>query len=662
MILILILLTLIVVPNVKAQQTIIPPVIPLAVRSPYLTCWNNHSNNAVIGDSWPTTFNDTQILGWSVLVRVDGLTYSFLGATVVTGQAGHMQVNLTFLNPIEPQDWVKQSIPFSYLAFTANSLDGARHAVQVYSDVSGGTSNPSSEPVVSFQLRFRVELGGSNEEHFVEPVVRDVIFRKSAVGSNYPNVSISNSNHSQGVEQTGNMLIMTYAYARASGDESLISRYYSLLTSWANYLNASVLFNNNQHSADDLSVSNQTNLAIKGIIAIEAMSKMSSVVNHTADANKYSNGAANLYAQWKSLALSSDQHLLAAYGQNNSWTLGYNLFADVWLGTNLVESSVYNGHSNFIENIVLTSNFSNFGMPVDSLSTDTSVAVSSCSLFAAAMTTNQGLSSDLISKVSNRASSTNTSGVFPVYYGSGDGTTVQGVASPAQGAVFAPLVLKASVLPINANGTTGKPRLLRKRNIGAIVGGIIGGVSAIFAVIGVVIFVQRRRRRVRPKSVLSSSDTWEAGLHAIIVTPFDPNLNSSEGTRDTGFLPEQQPLVDENPDTELVALHRPSSSPPDVLPLPQPVVPVPVGLSDQEIARLRAQTLGSQQFQAQTRSTSNVSQPETAATESGEASSSYDNRRLHSEVEFESLRREMERLRAEGLVNEAPPSYTEGDR
>ena len=41
-------------------------------------------------------------------------------------------------------------------------------------------------------------------------------------------------------------------------------------------------------SADGLNVNNQTNLAIKGIIAIEAMSKMSSVVNQTSDANKYS--------------------------------------------------------------------------------------------------------------------------------------------------------------------------------------------------------------------------------------------------------------------------------------------------------------------------------------------------------------------------------------
>ena len=63
--------------------------------------------------------------------------------------------------------------------------------------------------------------------------------------------------------ETGNMLIMTYAYARASGDGSLISKYvrqdstfcligpdelgqYNLLASWADYLNTSALFNSNQ--------------------------------------------------------------------------------------------------------------------------------------------------------------------------------------------------------------------------------------------------------------------------------------------------------------------------------------------------------------------------------------------------------------------------------
>ena len=83
-------------------------------------------------------------------------------------------------------------------------------------------------------------------------------------------------------------------------------------------------------------------------------------------------------------------------------------------------------------------------MPVDSLSTDTTVAVSSqyfydswilltdmalgWSLFAAAMTTNEGLRSELISRVHTRASTSTIPGVFPVYYGSADGSTLQGAA------------------------------------------------------------------------------------------------------------------------------------------------------------------------------------------------------------------------------------------
>ena len=108
-------------------------------------------------------------------MHVDSLTYRFLGApeepfvnvnvtnmvvtptqTVISALAGPMQVDLTFLNPIEvrlwavnplqrssvyplkPGDWTKQSIPFSYLSFTAISMDNSAHKVQVYSDVTGG--------------------------------------------------------------------------------------------------------------------------------------------------------------------------------------------------------------------------------------------------------------------------------------------------------------------------------------------------------------------------------------------------------------------------------------------------------------------------------------------------------------------------------------------
>ena len=51
-------------------------------------------------------------------------------------------------------DKVKLSIPFSYMALTANSMDSAPHAVQVYSDITGGMCNCSPKPVFSPQLGY----------------------------------------------------------------------------------------------------------------------------------------------------------------------------------------------------------------------------------------------------------------------------------------------------------------------------------------------------------------------------------------------------------------------------------------------------------------------------------------------------------------------------
>jgi hypothetical protein len=46
------------------------------------------------------------------------------------------------------------------------------------------------------------------------------------------------------------------------------------------------------------------------------------------------------YAQWKSHALGSDNHLLVQYGDESSWSLGENMFADLWLQTGLISQDV----------------------------------------------------------------------------------------------------------------------------------------------------------------------------------------------------------------------------------------------------------------------------------------------------------------------------------
>ena len=94
----------------------------------------------------------SQILGWSVLARVDGVTYSVLGhvlvvnntanltnvvvtptQTTVIAQAGPMQVNLTFLNPIEVRfhSFVKFNT-LTYASSKARRLGQAIHPILIY--------------------------------------------------------------------------------------------------------------------------------------------------------------------------------------------------------------------------------------------------------------------------------------------------------------------------------------------------------------------------------------------------------------------------------------------------------------------------------------------------------------------------------------------------
>ena len=116
--------------------------------------------------------------------------------------------------------------------------------------------------------------------------------------------------------------------------------------------------------------------------------------NNTVRLTRLQSLAADLYKRWKGVALGNDQHLLALYEQPASWTLGYNLFADTWLGTGLVEPSVglhvsffptqsliilqiYDNQSNFINKLLLDPYISHFGLPVNNLDLGRPITVSS---------------------------------------------------------------------------------------------------------------------------------------------------------------------------------------------------------------------------------------------------------------------------------------------
>ena len=112
------------------------------------------------------------------------------------------------------------------------------------------------------------------------------------------------------------MLIMTLAYAQRANDTTYLSQHFEILDQWTQYLIEEALIPMNQIPTDDYAgaLANQTNLALKGIIGIEAMA---------------------VIAKWQTLGIAHDAnppHTTLAYGMNDTHGLLYNLFGDRELG------------------------------------------------------------------------------------------------------------------------------------------------------------------------------------------------------------------------------------------------------------------------------------------------------------------------------------------
>jgi hypothetical protein len=189
-----------------------------------------------------------------------------------------------------------------------------------------------------------------------------------------------------------------------------------------------------------------------------------------------------------------------------------------------------------------------------------------------------------------------------------------------------------------------------KSQAGAIAGGVIGG-AALLAIGAIALVALRRRRRSRRRKSIGSAferDVIDVPDFPMTLTPFNATLTGTTEL-ETGSQANSQERWTEPVEPETVPLVH--SSTPSDSPVPSSrVVPLPVGLSSKELARLRVDS-------SFTQSTDALSSgpPLTATTELGVTTPSSDARRLQSEVE--SLRREMQQLRAERF--EAPPVYHE---
>ena len=110
-----------------------------------------------------------------------------------------------------------------------------------------------------------------------------------------------------------------------------VGKSYRLWKQWTGYLVEFTLEPHNQLSTDDFAgwLALQTNLALKGIIGIKAMSQISELVGNVDDFEYYKNISDVYIRKWEEFGMSRDgTHAKLAYDWYGSWTTLYNIFAD----------------------------------------------------------------------------------------------------------------------------------------------------------------------------------------------------------------------------------------------------------------------------------------------------------------------------------------------
>ncbi|KAI1082170.1 DUF1793-domain-containing protein [Whalleya microplaca] len=186
------------------------------------------------------------------------------------------------------------------------------------------------------------------------------------LGTHFPNATghVEGDDEYMPVEESGNFILMSYAYYKFTGDVGWLTSHYELLKRFTQYLIEFSLVPASQLSTDDFAgpLVNQTNLAIKGIVGLQAMSAISRLAGNTYDALNFSITATSYYAQWEDLAIDpAARHTLLAYQWRSSWGLLYNVYFDKLLNLGLVSPALYEMQSEWYASVSQV-----FGVPLDS--------------------------------------------------------------------------------------------------------------------------------------------------------------------------------------------------------------------------------------------------------------------------------------------------------
>jgi hypothetical protein len=149
------------------------PSYPLAVKHPYLSAWVPGNQLDDIAKARPQFWNG-QNLSWPILARVDSSAYALFGVpdpwidgpinartdsvsytsthTVFHLTAGSVKVILDFFSPVlpAPEDYDRQSLPYSYLTVSVSNPTGVASSVQIAAGIDRTWTNQNGAAQLNY--------------------------------------------------------------------------------------------------------------------------------------------------------------------------------------------------------------------------------------------------------------------------------------------------------------------------------------------------------------------------------------------------------------------------------------------------------------------------------------------------------------------------------
>jgi hypothetical protein len=231
------------------------------------------------------------------------------------------------------------------------------------------------------------------------------------------------------VEESGNMLILFAAIAKAEGSPAFAAKYATILKPWADYLVQNGLNPENQLCTDDFAghLAHNTNLSVKAILGLGSYAQILEMEGKKELAAPYRAKAEDFAKRWVEMANDGDHYRLA-FDKPGTWSQKYNLVWDKILGLNVFPTEVAQKEIAFYED-----HLNRFGLPLDSRKTYTKL---DWELWTATLAESPADWEKLISPVYDWVNQSPTRVPLTDWYWTRDGTQVGFQARSVVGGIF----------------------------------------------------------------------------------------------------------------------------------------------------------------------------------------------------------------------------------